>query len=288
MESLEHEERSIRGYMELECADETITHLEKVAVQRIFEATHDIWDVHTDVGRWWVITEPTNLYRQSDFQSMDMALTFHVGLTARMAARTDPGVTDEERSRLSGTLRRWQQAADAFEKADEAEEFQAVGMRCRECLLSLIREATDAAMVPEGEEPPKVADFIHWSEYLANAVAGGASSDRIRAHLKEVARTTWELVGWLTHAKNATRSDGELAVSATLHVVTSFATALVRKERGAPERCPQCSSYRLTSDYRPELKREPPYVTLCEACGWEEAPPKRRAKASRRRNGKPE
>jgi hypothetical protein len=278
MESLEHQERHVRGYMELECADETITHLEKIAEHRMFGIVHEIWDVHTDAGRWWVITEPTNLYRQADFQSMDMALTVHFGLRAQMLARNEPDVTDEERDRLSGALRRWQQAADAFESADEAEEFQAVGMRCRECLLSLIREATDPSMVPAGEEQPKLADFIHWSEHMANALADGASSDRIRAHLKGISKTTWELVAWLTHAKNATRSDGQFAVSATLHVVASFATALVRKERGAPERCPQCSSYRLTSDYRPELKREPPYVTLCEACGWEEAPPKRKSK----------
>jgi hypothetical protein len=161
-------------------------------------------------------------------------------------------------------------------------------MRCRECLLSLIREATDAIMVPDGEQTPKAADFIHWSEYLAYAVAGGASGERVRSYLKTVAKSTWELVGWLTHARNATRSDGQFAVDATLHVVASFSNALVRKERGAPERCPQCSSYRLTSDYRPELNREPPYVTLCEACGWEDSPPpKRRKTAPRRKNGGP-
>lgn len=50
MESLEHEERDIRGYMELECSDETITHLEKIAVHRMFGINHDIWDVHTECG----------------------------------------------------------------------------------------------------------------------------------------------------------------------------------------------------------------------------------------------
>jgi hypothetical protein len=285
MESLPHEERDIRLYMELECPEEKITHLEKVATERVFGMKHDVWDVHTDQGRWWVITDPTNLYRQPDFHSMDMAVTFHLGLRARMIARQDSGVSEEEKSRLSATIRRWEQAADALENADEAEEFQAVGMRCRECLLSLVGEATDPSMVPPGREAPKEGDFVHWAEHLADAVAGGSSSDRIRGYLKAVATRTWELVGWLTHAANATREDGQFALDATIHVVNSFAGALVRKERKAPERCPKCSSYRLTSDYRPEINREPPYVTLCEACGWEDLPPPKRRKRTPRTGG---
>jgi hypothetical protein len=35
--------------------------------------------VHTDVDRWWVIMQPTNLYAQEQFPNMDLALTFHVG-----------------------------------------------------------------------------------------------------------------------------------------------------------------------------------------------------------------
>ena len=45
---------------------------------------HDIWDVHTDVDRWWVITEPMNLYSQDQFPNMDLALSFHVGLCLRI------------------------------------------------------------------------------------------------------------------------------------------------------------------------------------------------------------
>jgi hypothetical protein len=256
--------------MELQCEGEVITHLEKVTSVRVLGEKHDIWDVHTDVNRWWVITAPTNLYRQSDFRGMDMALTFHVGLTARMMDRQRSEGSDEEHDRLASTFRRWEQAAEALDKADEAEEFQAVGMRCRECLLSLVREASSADMVPPGEEAPKQGDFVRWSELMAETVAPGPSSERIRAYLKAVANRAWDLVNWLTHATNATRADGQFVLDASMHVVMSFAGALVRMERGEPERCPRCNSYRLTSDFRPELTREPPYVTLCEACGWED------------------
>jgi hypothetical protein len=46
MESLEHEERNIRGYMELECADETILHLEKIAEHRMLGIKHEVGCSH--------------------------------------------------------------------------------------------------------------------------------------------------------------------------------------------------------------------------------------------------
>ncbi|MCA1668670.1 MAG: hypothetical protein LC793_14985, partial [Thermomicrobia bacterium] len=249
-----------------------IQHLEKVASERIYGERYDVWDIHTDVGRWWVITRPTNLYSQDEFKSMDYAFSFHVGLTTRMMARNHPQVPDEERDRLATSWRRWIQSADALDHADEAEEFQSVGMRCRECLLAFIREVASDEMVPEGESPPKRADFIHWSEHIADTIASGSGSADLRSYLKNIAKSTWQLVAWLTHAANATRLDGRIAVDATEHILASFAAALIRFERGIPDRCPQCSSYQLTSDYRPEISEESPYVTRCEACGWEKSP----------------
>jgi hypothetical protein len=63
----------------------------------------------------------------------------------------------------------------------------------------------------------------------------------------------------------------QITLDATQNVLSSFGLALVRYERGAPDRCPSCSSYRLTADYRPDLGLDPPYVSLCQACGWFDA-----------------
>jgi hypothetical protein len=45
---------------------------------------HDIWDVHCTQSRWWVVTNPTNLYSQQDFKSGEVVLTFHIGLALRL------------------------------------------------------------------------------------------------------------------------------------------------------------------------------------------------------------
>ena len=33
-----------------------------VLAETILGHRHDVWDVHTNRDRWWVITNPTNLY----------------------------------------------------------------------------------------------------------------------------------------------------------------------------------------------------------------------------------
>lgn len=258
----------------MEHGEARVEHAEKVASERIYGRPHDVWDVRSSDGRWWVITNLTNLYRQEDFPSMDYVLSFHVGLMARMTARQshEANVSDEERDRFSSTWRRYEQAAKSLDESDEAEEFQAVGMRCRQALLSLVKDAADESMVPLGIERPKRGDFVHWVEHIADAVAAGSSASAYRKYLKKTAKATWELVNWLTHAEGATRFDGIAAVDATAGVLGAFSAALVRYEQGIPDQCPACSSYKVESDYRSDLGGDGAYVTICEACGWESDP----------------
>jgi hypothetical protein len=183
-------------------------------------------------------------------------------------AREQPSVSNDQVLRLASPWRRWTQAAEALNVADEAEEFQAIGMRCRECLLDFVREVADPTMVPKGEDAPKRGDFVHWAEHIAQTIAHGGSAEEVRSYLKALAKATWQLVSWLTHAKNAVRSDGQMAVDATHHVLVAFGEALVRHERGHADRCPSCASYQVYSEYRPDLDIEPPYLTRCLACGW--------------------
>lgn len=259
---------AIRDYVESQARDETVTYVELILIERLGEREYECWDVHTDKDRWWVITQPINLYRHSDFPSIDFLLSFHIGLTTRVMLRREPPITDEQEQRLAAAWRRWSQAAEAHDRADEAEDFQSVGMRCRECLLEFVRAAARTVGVDDGNDLPKRADFEGWAGIIANTVAYGASAEDVRRYLKGVAKAAWPLVNWLTHATGATRMDGELALKATETVLASFGLALVRYERGAPDRCTICDSYKLTSLYRPKLDIDPPYITKCESCGW--------------------
>jgi hypothetical protein len=260
-------------YMELETPDETVEHAEKIATERVLGDEYFVWDIHTDKGRWWVVGPPTNLYTQNDFKSMDGILSFHIGLMARVLARQALKAPDRPEPRLERTRRQWEQAAAAQVEADEAEEFQAVGVRCRETLISFAHAMGTEALLPEGETPPTASDFVHWSEMVAHAASQGRSrrAKAFRSYLKAVSKETWEYVQALTHAKNATRADGDLAVQMVAHVLSLFEQAIERKERGGPERCPSCSSYRVVGDEEYDLDNGSVIRRrLCEACDWSE------------------
>src|SRR6202044_1634687 len=147
------------------------------------------------------------------------------------------GAKDERTAdRLAAAFRRWEQAAEMLDRAEESEEIQAVGMRFRECLLAFVRSVAAPGMVPTGQVEPKAGDFIHWSELIADAIARGGQAAEIRGYLKAVARSTWQLVSWLTHAANAVRYDGTAAVDATYAVLNAFGAALLRYERPVTDR----------------------------------------------------
>ena len=275
-----NEVQNVRDYVEWQAPDEKVLHAEKVAGERVLGRDYEVWDVHTDKERWWVVTSPTNLYSQKLMPSMDYVLSFHIGVMARVAAHRAPEGSEAEQEFLLVTNRKLVQAGEALDAADEAEEFQAVGMRCRECLVALIRELTDGSDLGEGDDLPKKSDFKGWADRIANAIAAGGSAEHLRGYLKSLADKTWQLTNWLTHTSNPTRSEAELAFSATEHVVVAYASAVLKRTAEAPERCPRCKSYKITVDWRPDLGAAGLYIPRCEACGAEKLPlnlPKKKA-----------
>lgn len=264
------ESQHIVEYVEWQCGKgrvkEKVTFLEKVMTEHVMGIANDCWNVHTDKRQWWVIDgQFTNLYAQELFPSLDYLLSFHLGLMLRMESeRTgtdDPRLSD----RLTAAFRKWEQAAQALDAARESEEVQAVGVRCRETLLTFIRSVSSPAMVPDGTETPHTANFVRWSDLVAGHIASGQSNERIRGYLKALAKETWEVVNWLIHAGNASKVDGTLTIDATHSVLEAFGTALIRFERKTPERCGRCGSVNLVQMYMPEFDTD---GALCQGCGF--------------------
>jgi ribosomal protein L32 len=271
VDSPEHERRGVVEYLYSQAHDETVEHAEKVASERVLGIRHDVWDVHTDKDRWWVVTGLTNLYSQADFRSMDGVLTFHVGLRARLGERQAREASDRPEPRLEQTRRQWEQAAEAQNDAEEAEEFQAVGMRCRETLVSFAHAMADGDLVPPGEARPKGSDFVAWAGLVANAVAPGERNRKLRRYLKAISKEAWEYVGWLTHGKGAARFDGDVAVEVVAHALSLFEAAIWHAEMGAPQRCPNCGSYRVAADHRTDFDAGTiVHAQVCPACDWYE------------------
>ncbi|MBF5082410.1 hypothetical protein [Quadrisphaera sp. INWT6] len=266
----DHEDRNIRQYVEGQLRDDEdgVTLVQRVGQERVAGTTYSMFDVHTIKGRWWVITDPTNLYDQAAFPEIDNLLSFHIGLGFRVMDKGRVEVEDDLREHAEGAWRRYAAAVEAMDTANDAEDFQSVGVKCREALLAIARENHDADWVGEVAEPPKGDNLKGWMEIFAAALL---PDRRQRAYLKEITDKTWDIAVGLQHNTNATPWDAELTLEAVHHVLNTFMLARIKHDRGDPERCPRCGSYRLAGDGEmDEVDGEAGYAqwTICAACKW--------------------
>ncbi len=158
---------------------------------------------------------------------------------------------------LPNAWRLWQQAVDEMSTGQEAEDFQAVGVRLRECMVTFASEIYSAELVPENETPPKKASVVEWSDLLVNYLAseGGSSSQQLRSYCKKITKETWDLVNQLTHARNAGSYDAEIGIAAVSHFISTMTAIRMRWAAGPTIRCATCRSYRIAAG-------------TCEKCGW--------------------
>ena len=261
-----HEERRIREYVNSQSPPEDqVTFVQKVATRKILGRVRELYDVRTATSRWWVITEPTNLYLQDDFQSIDMALTYHLGVTAVLAERSRKQLREPIHEHVVGAWRWFERAVDAYNEADEAEAFQAVGVHCREALLAVIREAARRVRLPEDVQPPQLANFKAWASLLF----AGVAQQRARDYLTGLASRTWDLAVWLQHYTDAAPWDAELTLNATGHFLTTYSELMVSLSDERPKRCPSCASYRLEdASHRSDDGEAWISQRACAACDW--------------------
>ncbi|EYT59721.1 hypothetical protein [Microbacterium sp. UCD-TDU] len=267
MEMSEPEERRIRDYVNSQSHDDDRAGLvQKVGARRILGRPREIYDVHCEHTRWWVITDPTNLYSQDDFPDFEQALIFHLGLGVIMAERERTELEEDQLEHVSTAWRRFSQAVDAMNDAGESEDYQAVGIKCRDALIALAKTHADAEWIGDLDERPKGADFKGWANIFADRLAEG----RMRSYLKALVDKTWDLTVWLQHNANATPLDADIVIEATGQVLQVMSKLMRQREDGPIPRCPKCESYRLNEDIEQTTEPEPGFYesTVCESCGW--------------------
>lgn len=270
LKATKQETQDIQDYMLSQAPREKVEFVQKLHSESLNSVRHDIWDVHTKRARWWVITNPTNLYSQKQFPNMDLALTFHVGLCLRIPKHGRPSMAEQSLEPLVACWRAFDEITEELSRADETEAFQAIGVRCREALLSFCHVAQELIPQPDPTAIPKKSDFNEWSELVANATLPGSSHEERRGLLKSAAKSAWKYVNWVAHARDTIINDAEAAVSSTEFTLSLFTTALIRFHRGVPDRCPSCRSLRLSPERgvntsEPKTTYERP---VCEKCGW--------------------
>jgi len=260
----------VTEYMQSQAPDLTVQFVQKVYSENVLHVQHDVWDVHTDKDRWWVITEPMNLYAQDQFPNMDLALTFHIGLCLRIPRSQRNKLSELPVEPFAEAFRYLADASDAVTHAQEVADYQAIGVRCREALLAFVDAAQVALPWTRSEPIPKRADLKAWTEHICSVALAGASQEYRRRLFKTLLESAWSFVNWLTHAKNTNWYDAEAAFEVTENAVGLCTSAVIRHIRGVPDECPACGSHRLSPQRgfhtsMPDVEWERP---TCEKCGW--------------------
>jgi hypothetical protein len=277
----DEERANITRYFLSQSSGVEVSFLQKAYSEVILGHRHDVWDIHASDGRWWVITNPTNLYSQDQFPNMDLAVTFHIGLCLRIPR------TEEQRTPLRNIIpfgamfAKLRETSDALRQAQNIADYQAIGMRSREVLLAFIAAAQDAAEwisptspIRLSEAAPKRADFRAWVEVIFNVALAGPHQKERRQLMKSLLDGAWKFANWLTHAQSATWHDAEAAITTTEHAVGLAASLTIMHIRSVPEQCPNCGSPHLSPEegWRedlPEIAWERP---VCGDCGWAGTP----------------
>ena len=266
-----HSESDIAQYVEGQARDEEVKHVEKIKEEIVAGEKYVIWDVTTDKDRWWVITNLTNLYSRRHFPSLDYTLSFHVGLMMRLRSRPE-GADSSDPTPFDEVFRRQEQAKHRHDRAVEAEDFQAVGMELRECLISLIAAMRRAASITSDVEHAQDSNFLAWSSVLMDMLCPGGSNKELRQYLKNTAKENWQLVNWLTHDRNASEATSSIAIHGCDTVVGHFIQVLHRSKTEKVKECPLCKSRDIRSHYDPGIQPSGDYYLTCGKCEWTNHP----------------
>jgi hypothetical protein len=250
-----------------------VAFLQKVYAEVLMGHRHDVWDVHGNHSRWWVITNPTNLYSQDQFPNMDLAVTFHMGLCLRVPRTHQQRQADRRVAQFGVVFTKLREATDALSQAQNVSDYQAIGVRSREALLAYASAAQDLAIWTP-LSPPKRADFKGWNELICDAALAGSAQKERRHLFKSFGADSWVFANWLTHSHSVTWHDAEAALTTVEHFLGLATSMVLRHIRFVPEECPECGSPHLSPEEglredMPEIAWERP---VCADFGWTGTP----------------
>lgn len=123
-----------------------------------------------------------------------------------------------------------QDARQQLARAKTEEQFQTIGLLCREALISLAQEVHDPAKHPvDPTVRVSSTDFKRLIEAYIAVELGGSAADEVRKH----ARSALDLALRLQHLRTAKFRDAAICIEATGAVVGIIAIVSGRRDPGA-------------------------------------------------------
>jgi hypothetical protein len=250
-------------------------------IERAFEdlgTKVNVWNVRTNIeDSWWVVEGidfPMNLYPQDAYYfGTDEAYSFHIGIISRMKAEYKPEKYVDAMTVESGiepTLyRKLSKVASLIDTAYEVEDFQTLGVQCREILIELGNGVYSEEMA-SGEEQPQASNFKKKAELFTCWVLKGAVNKDYRKYIKRITESTWDFCNKLTHSTNATFYEVSSCVSLCMTLVTMYENMRMKQfDPFCQHMCNNCKSRKLKiiEDVTDEEGIVKELFLQCEVCG---------------------
>lgn len=240
-----------------------------------------VWNVKTDTdGDWWVVegdSVPMNLYPQSAYYfGADEAYSFHMGLIHRMSASQDKYNPEDFVNGVTlGTeiapqlFRKLKSVAALIDIAKEIEDFQAIGVQCREALIEL-GNYIYKPMMAGSEEQPQTSNFKRKAELFVQFYLKGSANSDYRGIIRKLTEATWDYANKITHSQSATCYETSTCVTLCISLVGVYENILQKVfDPLAQFHCSVCKSKKLSidGDDSDENGMVQKLYLRCEECG---------------------
>lgn len=240
-----------------------------------------VWNVKTDVeGMWWVVEGdevPMNLYPQDAYYfGVDEVYSFHMGLMMRMKANKEVYNPEDYIGGVSvGTeitpelFRKLKVIATLIDSAEEVEDFQSIGVQCREVLIELGNYIYKPFMAKEDEQP-KASDFKKKAELFIGFYFSGSDNKDYRNIYKRITEGTWDFANKITHSRSATFYEASSCVSMCITIVSIYENVIQKVfDLLSQYICKNCKSKKLEifGDEHDEEGIVSKLFIKCKECG---------------------
>ena len=218
-----------------------------------------------------------NLYLQDAlYLTADEVYSFHVGLMSRMMKAREEYISEDyiEAATLGieitpVLLRKLRNTADKLENAKEIEDFQAIGVQCREILIELGNAIYMPGMEGDEEQPQK-SNFKKKAELFIKFYLNDSENSDYRSYIKKITEATWDYANKITHSQNTTIYEASTCIALIISLISIYEN--VQHKIFDPISqfiCKNCKSKKVTisGDEHGEDSIVTKLYIKCEECG---------------------
>ncbi|MCX6253616.1 MAG: hypothetical protein NTV31_03970 [Bacteroidia bacterium] len=156
--------------------------------------------------------------------------------------------------------------AEKLLQAVELKEIQAIGVICRETLLTLMEHIFSPEYLKVNEEIPKKSDFKNKNRIFLDSLLAGSDNAELRDHMRKPSYSAWEYANEVTHSTSKSCQDAAIALSLCTAVVSVFENLPDKFNDPVAElKCKKCGSKRLSVAENDENSH---LLIICDRCNY--------------------